>query len=259
MKSDSLPFFSRAIGILLILVSFLFFGFFVANQLLKSTWAQKILAPATTQTTTVGPELAQLQFSDGQQMNSNNFNLSVAADSNLPAAMLLPVKTLADFASSSATVATIKTNRGDLEIKLFPTLAPLTVANFISLTETGFYDHLRFHRVEPGFVVQIGDPASKNATAAAQLSQLGTGYPGYRIMDEISPALSHNQKGIVSMANINLNGNYPNSGGSQFFITLNPATYLDGRYSIFGQVTAGLEVLDRLQVGDQIIKISLKP
>ncbi len=258
MKRDSLPFLSRAIGIFFIFALFLFLSFIAAAQIIKSPWAQKILSPTTTQVPLSGPELAQLQFSDGQQMSSDNFNLSVAADSNLPAAMLLPVKTLADFASVSATLATIKTTRGDLEIQLFSTAAPLTVANFVSLTKAGFYNHLRFHRVEPGFVVQVGDPASREATTAAQLSQLGTGYPGYRIMDEISPALSHNQKGILSMANINLTGDYPNSGGSQFFITLNPATYLDGRYSIFGQVVKGLEVLDQLTVGDQIIKVSLK-
>lgn len=258
MKRDFLPFFSRAIGIFFIFALILFLSFIAAAQIMKSAWAQKIFSATPAQTVLTGPELAQLQFSDGQQMSSDNFNLSVAADSDLPAAMLLPIKTLTDFASTSATLAIIKTNRGDLEVQLFPSAAPLTVTNFAALAEAGFYNRLRFHRVEPGFVVQVGDPASRDATTPAQLSQLGTGYPGYRILDEISPALSHNQKGILSMANINLTGAYPHSGGSQFFITLNPATYLDGRYSIFGQVVSGLEVLDQLTLGDQIIKISLK-
>ncbi|MBQ6154930.1 peptidylprolyl isomerase [bacterium] len=173
--------------------------------------------------------------------------------------MLLPLKTLADFnaSESAATSATITTSAGKLTVELYPQQAPLTVANFVSLAESGFYDDLRFHRVEPGFVVQVGDPESRGVDDEMQLLGLGTGYPGYRIADELDSQLSHDQAGILSMANINVNGDYPNSGGSQFFITLAPATQLDGRHAIFGKVIDGLDVLDKIKVGDAIEKIQI--
>lgn len=256
MKKDFLPLFARTIIILLIFAVILGLSVFLATQVLKKTPAS-LVHPSTEPVVLENQPDGQLEFADGQQMTSDNYNLNVTTQ-ELPAAMLLPLKTASDFASSSATLATVTTSKGVLTVQLFPQEAPLTVANFASLVESGFYDDLKFHRVEPGFVVQIGDSASRHATSEAELVKLGTNYPGYRILDEISPALSHNQKGILSMANININGQYPHSGGSQFFITLAPATYLDGRYSIFGQVTDGLDVLDQLQIGDQITSITLE-
>lgn len=201
-------------------------------------------------------DVSQLEFVDGQKMQGENF--SVSTDLQTPTQMLLPLRTLADFAASqSATTATITTSAGKLKVELYPQEAPLTVANFISLASSGFYDNLRFHRVEPGFVVQVGDPESRNVDDPEALQKLGTGYPGYRIADELDNQLTHDQAGILSMANINVNGNYPNSGGSQFFITLAPATQLDGRHAIFGKVIDGLDVLDKIKVGDAIEKIQI--
>ena len=201
-------------------------------------------------------EIGRLEFVDGQQMHSDNYNFTTEIDG--PSPLQLPLRTLADFsASETATLAHLDTNRGRLTVELYPDQAPLTVANFVHLVRQNFYNGLHFHRVEPGFVAQIGDPASRNVSNPEDLMRLGTGYPGYRLEDEFGVGLSHNQVGILSMANININGNYPHSGGSQFFITLAPATYLDGRHAIFGRVIEGQEILPQLEVGDEITAITL--
>ena len=135
---------------------------------------------------------------------------------------------------------TFQTNKGNIVIELTEDDTPNTVANFISLAEKGFYDGLKFHRVIPNFMVQGGDPKGN-----------GTGGPGYVIADEISPRLRHT-RGVLSMANAG-----PNTGGSQFFITHVPCPHLDGRHAIFGKVTSGLEVVDAIQMGDQIIKVTV--
>jgi cyclophilin family peptidyl-prolyl cis-trans isomerase len=190
------------------------------------------------------------------QMTSSSvaFNTDVQS----PNALLLPLRTLADYeATPAATHAILHTSKGDLELELYSELATLTVKNFSYLAQSGFYDGLKIHRHEPGFVVQVGDPASRVATTAAELAQLGTGYPGFRIQDEIVPSLSLGEIGMVAMANINLAGQYPDTGGSQFFITLAPAAQLDGQYAIFGRVITGLEVLTQLEVGDEILSFDL--
>ena len=205
---------------------------------------------------TPASDVGKLEFVDGQQMHSDNYNFTT--EINGPTPLQLPVRSLADFsASETATIAHLDTSRGQLTVELYPDRAPLTVANFVHLVRQDFYNGLHFHRVEPGFVAQIGDPASRNVSDPDALMQLGTGYPGYRLEDEFGTGLSHNQAGILSMANININGNYPHSGGSQFFITLAPATYLDGRHAIFGRVIEGLEILPQLEVGDEITTITL--
>lgn len=126
--------------------------------------------------------------------------------------------------------AIIKTNKGTMEIALYTEKTPKTTQNFIDLAEKGFYNGLIFHRVIDGFMIQGGDPKGN-----------GTGGPGYTIDDEFDPALSHNKKGILSMANAG-----PNTGGSQFFITLVPTEYLDGRHAVFGEVIAGEDVLETI-------------
>ena len=133
----------------------------------------------------------------------------------------------------------ITTNRGTLQVRLTCPETPLTCLNFLTLAEQGFYDGLTFHRVVPDFVVQGGDPHGD-----------GFGGPGYAIRDEVNP-LSFDRRGILGMA---LAG--PDTGGSQFFITLSPQPHLDGAFTAFGEVIAGAEVLDAIVPGDRIEKIS---
>ena len=124
-------------------------------------------------------------------------------------------------------IAVFETNQGTFEVELFEDKAPITVKNFIDLAEKGFYDGLIFHRVIDGFMIQGGDP---NGT--------GTGGPGYTIPDEFGEGLKHDSEGVLSMANAG-----PNTGGSQFFITLAPTPWLDGHHAIFGKVVKGMDVV----------------
>jgi peptidyl-prolyl cis-trans isomerase B (cyclophilin B) len=116
--------------------------------------------------------------------------------------------------------ATIKTNKGDIHLRLFDDLTPVTVANFVNLAKRGFYTGIKFHRVIPEFMIQGGCPLGT-----------GTGGPGYKFEDEFAPALKHDKPGILSMANAG-----PNTNGSQFFITHVPTPWLDGKHSVFGEV-----------------------
>ena len=124
-------------------------------------------------------------------------------------------------------IAVFETNHGTFEIELFEDKAPSTVKNFIDLAEKGFYNGLIFHRVIDGFMIQGGDP---NGT--------GTGGPGYVIPDEFHKDLKHDSEGVLSMANAG-----PNTGGSQFFITLAATPWLDGHHSVFGKVVKGMDVV----------------
>ena len=129
--------------------------------------------------------------------------------------------------AKTMTTATFDTTMGTFTVELFTEKAPNTTANFITLTKQGYYDGTIFHRVIDGFMIQGGDP-----------SGTGTGGPGYTIRDEFSPDLRHSQAGILSMANAG-----PNTGGSQFFITVAPTPWLDGKHAVFGNVTDGLDVV----------------
>jgi cyclophilin family peptidyl-prolyl cis-trans isomerase len=126
--------------------------------------------------------------------------------------------------------ATLKTTLGDIRIELFADRAPKTVANFVQLVKKGFYNGVTFHRVIPGFMIQGGDPSGN-----------GTGGPGYTIPDEFHPTLRHEGPGILSMANAG-----PNTGGSQFFITLAATSWLDGKHAVFGRVRGGQDVVDKI-------------
>ncbi|MBC8495667.1 peptidylprolyl isomerase [archaeon] len=124
-------------------------------------------------------------------------------------------------------IAVIQTTLGTMELELFEDKAPITTKNFIDLAKKGFYDGLIFHRIIKDFMIQGGCPKGE-----------GTGGPGYTIPDEFHPDLKHDNKGILSMANSG-----PNSGGSQFFITLVPCQWLDNKHAVFGKVIVGKKVL----------------
>lgn len=119
------------------------------------------------------------------------------------------------------------TNKGVFVAEMFEDKAPLTTKNFIELVEKGFYDGIIFHRVIDGFIIQGGDPTGS-----------GMGGPGYKIKDEFGEGLKHDDEGILSMANAG-----PNTGGSQFFITLAPTPWLNGHHAIFGKVVEGMDVV----------------
>ncbi len=124
----------------------------------------------------------------------------------------------------------IETDMGTIKADLYASEAPKTVENFVTLAKKGFYDGIIFHRVIPGFMIQTGDPTGT-----------GTGGPGYKFADEFSTKLKHDKPGIFSMANSG-----PNTNGSQFFITDVATPWLDGRHSIFGQVTEGIEIVKQI-------------
>lgn len=126
--------------------------------------------------------------------------------------------------------AVFNTNMGSFTVRLYGNKAPITVKNFDSLVDNGFYNGLTFHRVIDGFMIQGGDPAGN-----------GTGGPGYAIPDEFAKDLHFDKAGILAMANSG-----PNTGGSQFFITLAPTPWLDNRHTIFGVVVKGLEVVEKI-------------
>ena len=133
--------------------------------------------------------------------------------------------------------ATFHTSMGDFTIAFDPQLAPNTVANFVKLASSGFYDKVKFHRIIAGFMIQGGDPLSKDD---AKQSLWGTGGPGYQFNDEITSA-SKNVIGAVAMANSG-----PNTNGSQFFVNVANNDYLDGHYSVFAHVTSGMDIVEAM-------------
>lgn len=149
--------------------------------------------------------------------------------------------------------ATLKTEKGDIVIRLYADKAPFTVNNFVFLARNGWYNNVTFHRVIPDFVAQTGDPTGT-----------GLGGPGYQFPDEIDPNLKYDRPGIVGMANAG-----PNTNGSQFFITYQALPNLDGNYTIFGEVISGMDVLkaltprdpdqsqNPLPAGDKILSVTI--
>jgi len=135
----------------------------------------------------------------------------------------------------------IATNKGDIVLRLFPDDAPMHSAAFLKLVKSGFYDGLKFHRVEPGFVVQGGDPDGD-----------GTGGPGYKLKAEFN-ARPHN-RGTLAMAR----SSDPNSAGSQFYICLADARFLDGQYTVFGEMAEGFDTLDKIRKGDTMQKVTVE-
>lgn len=163
-----------------------------------------------------------------------------------------PVKTLADFpdGQDGASVdAVIKTDKGNIVLRFFPDAAPVTVASFLHLARTGFYNGTAFHRVVPGFVIQGGDPLSKEPGNP----NVGTGGPGYNLPAEFSSR--PHKTGTLSMAR----SQSPSSGGSQFYICLADQPSLDGQYTVFGEVVSGMDVVNQIAQGDVMREVTIQP
>lgn len=154
----------------------------------------------------------------------------------------LALMAAASGAHAEGLAASVETSKGTIEIELYDDKAPLTVANFVNLAQRGFYDGLTFHRVIANFMIQGGDPEGS-----------GRGGPGYKFEDEINSSLKHSGPGILSMANAG-----PGSNGSQFFITHIATPWLDGKHTVFGKVTSGQDVVNKIAQGDQILSIKVK-
>ncbi len=138
--------------------------------------------------------------------------------------------------------ATMETTKGTIEIELYATAAPITVNNFVFLIREGFYDGVTFHRVIPNFVIQGGDPTGT-----------GRGGPGYRFQDEFAGNPHKHGTGFLSMANAG-----PGTNGSQFFITHSPQPHLDGRHTVFGKVTSGMDVVIAIKQGDKMTTVTVQ-
>jgi dolichyl-diphosphooligosaccharide--protein glycosyltransferase len=143
-----------------------------------------------------------------------------------------------NMTTTTNNTATIETTQGPIKIEFYPDVAPNHVKNFKDLASKGFYDGVVFHRIVPGFVIQAGDPNTKNGNSSRDT--WGAGGPGYTINQEFN-SIPH-ERGILSMARTN----DPNSAGSQFFIVLNDSKFLDNQYTVFGKVTEGLEIVDKI-------------
>lgn len=135
----------------------------------------------------------------------------------------------------------METDKGTIEIELYPEHAPLTVNNFVFLTKAGYYDGVTFHRVISNFVIQGGDPTGT-----------GRGGPGYKFSDETYGNPLKHGTGYLSMANAG-----PNTNGSQFFITHSPQPHLDGKHTVFGKVVKGMDVVNAIQQGDKMIQVTV--
>ncbi len=138
-------------------------------------------------------------------------------------------------------IATIVTDRGDIEIELYAEHAPKTVNNFAFLAGEGFYNDVTFHRVIADFMVQGGDPTGT-----------GRGGPGYKFEDEVRGNPLRHEKHVLSMANAG-----PGTNGSQFFITHAPQAHLDGKHTVFGKVVKGNDVVDKVRQGDRMISVTV--
>ena len=135
----------------------------------------------------------------------------------------------------------IETNRGTIELELYPEHAPQTVNNFVFLAGEGFYDGVKFHRVIDNFMIQTGDPTGT-----------GRGGPGYKFGDECKGNPLKHERHVISMANAG-----PNTNGSQFFITHSPQSHLNGKHTVFGKVTKGGDVVDAIRQGDVMVSVKV--
>jgi len=212
---------------------------------------------------------AEKSVSDSYKSTSTEASSGSTTDSADPAqegALYTPT-----YAPTGSEIAVIKTSKGTIKVKLFGKDAPIHVGNFVELAQKGFYDKVKFHRLEPGFVIQGGDPQTSELSREqvvelvdAQKSggykdgqpMLGTGGPGYVIKGEFDPATNPNKHvdGSLAMAR----SQSPDSGGSQFYFTLGPQSFLDGKYTVFGQTIEGLDIVHKLGVGDEILSVTIE-
>ncbi|MCO5182705.1 MAG: peptidylprolyl isomerase [Anaerolineae bacterium] len=137
-------------------------------------------------------------------------------------------------------IVKMETEKGPIELELYPQYAPVTVNNFVTLAQDGYYDGIVFHRVIANFMIQGGDPTGT-----------GRGGPGYNFQDEFDGNPLRHEAKVISMANAG-----PNTNGSQFFITHSPQPHLDGMHTVFGKVTSGAEVVDAIRQGDAMTKVT---
>ncbi len=165
-----------------------------------------------------------------------------------PAALAAPTKPQIEAARKAGKVQVkLETTKGSILLQLDGKAAPIAVANFENLVKAGFYNGMPFHRVEPGFVIQAGDPRLVNRPPV-----------GYTIPDEKSP-LKHDKAGVIAMARLARAGQMiPNSADTQFYITLAPTPHLDGLgFAVFGRVVKGMEVVEKIRVNDKIVKAAM--
>lgn len=154
-------------------------------------------------------------------------------------------------ASSAGPVIVIETMKGNIEIETYPTEAPKTVAAILALIKKNFYNGLRFHRVEKKFLIQAGDPQSRDLEKHAAWGRAGSGVPiGVAEITKLRP----HKRGAVGMAH----AGDPTKADSQFYITLSPRKTLDGKYAVFGQVISGMDVAEKMEIGDRIRRMAVK-
>lgn len=166
------------------------------------------------------------------------------------------------YEPNGAEIADIKTSKGTIKVKLAGADAPIHVGNFVELAQKGFYDGVKFHRYVPGFVIQGGDPQTKEASSAEVIrsvdsgrSKFGTGGPGYSIKAEFTTNPNNVHKdGTLAMAR----SQNPDSAGSQFYFCLGAQPFLDDGYTVFGDTIEGLDVIGNLRVGDEIESITIE-
>jgi len=170
-------------------------------------------------------------------VQSESYATSTAATGNAEGEKKIDKPIIKPTNTQNKMHATLHTTKGDVTIE-FSSETPNTTANFVKLAKTGFYDGVKFHRVIKGFMIQGGDPLSKDDSASARW---GTGGPGYMFEDEITPD-NHNDIGTISMANSG-----PDTNGSQFFINTAPNNFLDTKHTVFGRVTAGMDVVKAIE------------
>lgn len=182
------------------------------------------------------PQQSQIQLPQQQNQQQNQ-------QPNSQQQQAQPTGTQIQAVSSEQAV--IKTDKGDIEVELYADQTPKTVVNFATLSKYGYYNGLTFHRVIADFMIQGGDPTGTGGG--------GTSVYGGKFEDEIVADLKHDSPGILSMANSG-----PNTNGSQFFITHVATPWLDGKHTVFGKVTKGMEVVNAIRQGDKIITIEVK-
>ena len=136
--------------------------------------------------------------------------------------------------ANASTIVVLETNQGEIELQLFPEIAPKTCENFIGLVEKGYYDGITFHRIIKRFMIQSGDPTGTGSG--------GESLWGGKFEDEVTPRIKFDRKGLLAMANVG-----PNTNGSQFFITTVPTPWLNMKHTIFGEVISGYAIVEKLE------------